>query len=473
MSSDDAVHFTDVTFRDGSQSLWGLRLSYHMIEPVMGEVAEAGYKSIELSTFFATMLVGVRYFKEDPRILHKMISEKLGDTSSNISLVSLGTQISVSKPSENQTACRLYYEQYKEWIPQINQGAVLMCTQDEVKRSAPIIFPMWRKLGIEPIPYLAIGHGARHTPAFYADVTAELVEKYQPKQITLEDASGLLTPERFRLIYSAVRDAAKGTPIELHAHGMNGLHNYNMVVGMEMGMRHFATCIPPLANNSSHPSIFDVANNVEQMGLKHNMDLDKLRIVEERLKKAGAAYGNPVDNPPLPFNLFDYKHQIPGGVISNTRVQLEELGMGDQLTEVLEEIPRILEDLGHPVMATPFSQFIATQAALNVQLGRWEHVLDACVDLAAGLFGIEDPGINEMKPEIKEMLLSQPSAQNALKKAARVTEYMNSTPSEAECKAEVGLPPDASREEYVLQYQLGEELAGCTPNGPDSYQRYL
>ncbi|MEM1224006.1 MAG: hypothetical protein AAGH40_14745, partial [Verrucomicrobiota bacterium] len=259
----------------------------------------------------------------------------------------------------------------------------------------------------------------------------------------------------------------------LHAHGMNGLHNYNMVVGMEMGMRHFATCIPPLANNSSHPSIFDVANNVEQMGLKHNMDLDKLRIVEERLKKAGAAYGNPVDNPPLPFNLFDYKHQIPGGVISNTRVQLEELGMGDQLTEVLEEIPRILEDLGHPVMATPFSQFIATQAALNVQLGRWEHVLDACVDLAAGLFGIEDPGINEMKPEIKEMLLSQPSAQNALKKAARVTEYMNSTPSEAECKAEVGLPPDASREEYVLQYQLGEELAGCTPNGPDSYQRYL
>ena len=89
------------------------------------------------------------------------------------------------------------------------------------------------------------------------------------------------------------------------------------------------------------------------MGIGNTIDVERVRLIEERLTKIGKALGYPVDNHPLPFDLFCYKHQIPGGVISNLTTQLGQLGLEEILQEVLEEIPLILEDLGYPVMITP------------------------------------------------------------------------------------------------------------------------
>jgi oxaloacetate decarboxylase alpha subunit len=142
---------------------------------------------------------------------------------------------------------------------------------------------------------------------------------------------------------------------------------------------------------------------------------------------------------------------------------------------VLAEIPRILEDLGHPIMITPFSQFIVTQAVMNTQVGRWEECIDPCIEFAAGIYGYEEAGVAYMNQDVKDKLLSQPQAKAIIEKGARIKEYISSEPSEAEVKAAVGLPEDASREEFVLRYLLrtDDELKSCTPGGPDAYKKYL
>ena len=48
------------------------------------------------------------------------------------------------------------------------------------------------------------------------------------------------------------------------------------------------------------------------------------------------------------------------------RNQLAQHGMGDRLDEVLTETAAVRRDLGYPIMATPFSQLVGTQAVLNV-----------------------------------------------------------------------------------------------------------
>src|SRR5690606_15541051 len=53
----------------------------------------------------------------------------------------------------------------------------------------------------------------------------------------------------------------------------------------------------------------------------------------------------------------------------------------------LAEMPRVREDLGHINSMTPFSQFIATQALLNVLYGRYEVVPDEVRKLALGYWG--------------------------------------------------------------------------------------
>src|SRR6185312_1066288 len=61
-----------------------------------------------------------------------------------------------------------------------------------------------------------------------------------------------------------------------------------------------------------------------------------------------------------------YDHQLPGGMTGTFRAQLAQHGMEERFDAVLEEIPRVREELGYPVSATPFSQFIGTQALMNI-----------------------------------------------------------------------------------------------------------
>jgi len=82
-----------------------------------------------------------------------------------------------------------------------------------------------------------------------------------------------------------------------------------------------------------------------------------------------------------------YAHQMPGGMITNFEAQLAQIGMGHRLPEVLAECPQVRQELGYPNMQTPYSQFIATQALLNILHGRYEIVLDEVRNLALGYWG--------------------------------------------------------------------------------------
>jgi len=474
MTVDNTLQLVDETLRDGGQSLWGMMTSYHMSEPILGEIAEAGFTTIDGPWHLAYPMMHARFFGEDPKIVYRMFSEKVRNSDSNIMFSGICMELNM-RPPENKTTVRLIYKVLKDWIPEINQFMGICCTRDEIKNEFPILFPMWREWGVETIPYFAIGHGPRHTDEFYGAQVKEVVEKFKPISLCIKDVDGLLTPERIRTLITAMQKNADGTPLEIHLHGMNGLHTYNATVAMELGVRKITTCIPPLAYSSSHPSVFDIIRNAEEMGLKHTMDLEKLKVVEERLTKIGKAFGHPVDNYPLPFDLSYYKHMVPGGVISVLTTQLAQLDLSDKLQDVLEEIPLILEDLGHPIMITPHSQTIVTQAVLNVQLGRWEQCIDAMIEFAAGQYGVEDAGLPDMDQNLKDKLLSLPPAKKIREKGdGSIVEYINSEPSPEEVKRNIGLPPDASDEEFFMRFVLeGEAMKNIIPGGPDSYKKYL
>jgi oxaloacetate decarboxylase alpha subunit len=475
MSDNNTLELIDETLRDGIQSRWGMMMSYHMFEPVIGEISEAGYYAMALPIHVAQPLLSARFFKEDPLCLFNMWKEKLKNTKTNVRTVNMGMSLQIAAPAENKTMVRMINQQFKNWVPSLNQMELMCCVEDEIKNTFPILFPLYRSMGIEPIPYMAIGNGPRHTEEFYASRVKHIVEKYKPISICIKDVDGLLVADRLRKLITAMSEAANGTPLEFHSHGMNGQNTYNCVVAMQMGLRKITTCIPPMAYGSSHASVYNVIKNAEELGLKHTMDVEKLKVVTDRLTKIGTAYGHPVDSTPLPFDLSFYKHQMPGGVISNTTTQLAQLGLSDKLQDVLEEIPLILKEMGHPIMITPFSQFIATQAVLNIQLGRWEQCLDSMVEFAAGIYGTEESGVAYMDQNLKDKLLSLPQAKKIQEKAANFIDYINSEPTEEECYKRFGMLPSDGLENFVLNYYLHglEALKNVTPGGPESYKKYL
>jgi pyruvate/oxaloacetate carboxyltransferase len=136
-----------------------------------------------------------------------------------------------------------------------------------------------------------------------------------------------------------------------------------------------------------------MARSFSWLGWESRVDLDALARMRDYFERLARRYGKPLGQP-AEFDPAYYAHQMPGGMVTNFRSQLAQLGLESRLGEVLEELPQVREDLGYPNMQTPYSQFLSTQALLNVLHGRYEVVPDEVRNLALGYWGRTPGPIN-------------------------------------------------------------------------------
>ena len=117
------------------------------------------------------------------------------------------------------------------------------------------------------------------------------------------------------------------------------------------------------------------------------MDWEALDAIEAHFTAIAKAEGLPVGRP-VEYDLYQFEHQVPGGVISNLKRQLSQLGAEDRLDEVLKETVQVRKDVGYPIMVTPFSQFVVAQASINVMQGeRYKTISDEIIKFALGQYG--------------------------------------------------------------------------------------
>jgi oxaloacetate decarboxylase alpha subunit len=168
--------------------------------------------------------------------------------------------------------------------------------------------------------------------------------------------------------------------------------------------------VPPLANGSSQPSVTNVARNLRALGYEPVVNESEIKPVEEHFTAVAKAQGLAVGKP-FAYDEAQYLHQVPGGVISNLRHQLRVIGKEHKLAETLEEAARVRADFGYPIMVTPLSQFVVSQAAINVIVGeRYKEVTDQVIQYALGIWGNEAPEI--MAPDVKDKILSRRRAKD-------------------------------------------------------------
>ena len=150
---------------------------------------------------------------------------------------------------------------------------------------------------------------------------------------------------------------------------------------------------------------------------------------------------------PVQYDYYQYIHQIPGGVISNLERQLAQLKMIDKLPQVIEECIQVRKDFGYPIMVTPFSQFVATQAAINVALGeRYKQVIDNLLNYALGFWGKE--ASSAIDPEIMDKLMAIP-------RAKELKNWEVPEPSLEEVRNQYG--SGLSDDDLLLRYMIGND----------------
>jgi oxaloacetate decarboxylase alpha subunit len=106
--------------------------------------------------------------------------------------------------------------------------------------------------------------------------------------------------------------------------------------------------------------------------------------------------------------------QVPGGMLTNMEGQLKEQGAADRIDEVLEEIPRVREDLGFIPLVTPTSQIVGTQAVINVLTGeRYKSITKETAGVLKGEYGSAPAAVNaELQAKVldgKEPITCRPA----------------------------------------------------------------
>ena len=267
----------------------------------------------------------------------------------------------------------------------------------------------------------------------------------------------MLTPDRIRTLVPVLFQNSDGKLGEIHTHCTTGLGPLCVLEAIQLGFRLVDVAIPPLANASSLPSVFNVARNARVLGYRPVIKEEPIRAVSEHFMSVAEQENLPV-GAPVEYEAGYYAHQVPGGMISNLRHQLALQGKGDRLDEVLEETTRVRTELGYPIMVTPYSQFVGTLAAMNVIVGeRYKQVSDQIIRYALGFYGEEEAA--SIDPNVRDRILDRP-------RAKQLAESTEPDPSVADLRKKWG-GEGISDDEMLLRYFAGEqEVAAMRAAGP-------
>jgi len=269
-----------------------------------------------------------------------------------------------------------------------------------------------RQLGVRTIGALSYSLSPVHTDALYVKTAKDLIERGKVDAIWLKDAGGLLTVDRIRTLVPALKAAIGDVPLELHSHCLTGVAPLVYIEGVEAGADSIHTSIAPLANGAAQPSAQSMAKNLRALGYQLDLDDDLLDQVGDHFRRVAEQEGKPLGEV-LEYDAFHYEHQIPGGMLSNFKSQLRELNLSHKFQELLEECARVRNELGYPIMITPFAQFVGTQAVLNVVHGeRYRFIPDEVKKYALGYYG---KLLAPVEPDILDRVVANGSAHIALK----------------------------------------------------------
>jgi oxaloacetate decarboxylase alpha subunit len=383
------VEIVDQSLRDGQQSYWGMRMQAGQMLPVADAIDSAGYRVVDLtgSSIFEVM---VRFREENPWKGLDAIRASLPNSTLRAGTRTNGiVGMNVTPDSIVELWIRTLAKHGIEslWIFDCLHDAENMIRVAKIARDA----------GLAPSPQLNFSESPVHTDDYYADVISRMIAGDAAETIILGDEAGVLGPERARgwIRLCQERASAGETPLEMHFHNRTAMANLNHIIGVEQGVRIAHSAISTLANGVSMPSTEVTVDNLRRLG--HEVPVDDSRFAEVAehfgalADDQGFARGAPVE-----YSVAAIQQQFPGGMMGTLREQLKQVAMEDRLPAVLEEAIVVREEMGWPIMATPFSQLVGIQALLNVVQGeRYATIPDENMMYLAGWYGTPPGAVDQ------------------------------------------------------------------------------
>jgi oxaloacetate decarboxylase alpha subunit len=381
--------------RDGNQSLWSATgLTAQDMLSIAPTIDRVGYHALDF-TSSTTMAIYVRFHREDPWELLRLMSEAMPRTP--LTFLTGGMRFISWSPCD-EDVMRLAFR----CVVRNGIGRFQIIDPSNDPATLRRVARMAREEGVEEVVVgLTYSISEVHTHAYYAERATAVGGCAEVDRLYLKDPGGLLTVDAVREL--APHFAATGKPAELHSHCTIGLAPLVYLEGARAGFGTLHTAAGPLGEGTSQPTVESTLRNLEVEGGAHELDPVALAAVSEHFHGIARVKGLPPGRP-REYDAAYYAHQLAGGMVTTTQRMLGEIRRPELFDAVLEEVVRVRAEMGYPIIVTPVSQLVATQAVRNViDAERWSTVSDETVRYFLGHYGAPPAPVD---PAVADRVLS-------------------------------------------------------------------
>jgi len=374
------IKITEVVLRDGQQSLIASRMKTKDMIPVLSLLDKVGYSSLEVWGG-ATYDCCLRYLNEDPWDRLKVFKKYIKNT--KLQMLLRGKNLVGYKEYDDSVISLFIKNSFREGIS-IFRIFDSLNDVNNIKSSIEYV----NKEGGNSQGTICYTTSPVHDEKYWIKL-AKNIEDVGAKSLAIKDMAGLLRPNiGFELIKKLKKNI--NIPLHLHTHSTTGLADATNLKAYEAGVDNIDTSISSFSNLYAHTATESFISMIYK-DKDNPFDMKLLTKIAEHFHTVRDNYSE-FEGSMRGVDINMLLYQVPGGMLSILEKQLVDLKKQNKLKDLIDEIPRIREDVGYVPLVTPSSQIVGAQALMNVlDNKRYKTLNKEFVDLVNGKYG-EIPG---------------------------------------------------------------------------------
>ncbi len=363
----DDVAVTDTTFRDAHQSLLATRVRSKDLLAVAGHLARSTPQLWSLECWGgATYDVALRFLSEDPWERLAALRQAVPNVCLQMLLRGRNTVGYTPYPTE---VARAFVKEAAETGLDVFR---IFDALNDVEQMRPAIEAV-RETGTTVAEVALCYTGDLSSPDeklytldYYLRLAEEIVDA-GAHVLAIKDMAGLLRAPAARTLVTALRERFD-LPVHLHTHDTPGGQLGTLLAAIDAGVDAVDAACASMAGTTSQPPLSALVSATDHSARETGLSLAAVNAMEPYWEAVRRVYAPFESGLPAPTGRV-YRHEIPGGQLSNLRQQAIALGLGEKFEQVEEMYAAANDILGNIVKVTPSSKVVGDLALALVGLG--------------------------------------------------------------------------------------------------------
>jgi len=355
-----AVAVTDTTFRDAHQSLLATRVRGRDLVIAAPYVARLTPQLLSVEAWGgATYDVALRFLGEDP--WERLVALRAAMPNLCIQMLLRGRNTVGYTPYPAEVTEAFVAEAAASGID-IFRIFDALNDVDQMKPAIAAVLKTGTAVAEVALCYTADllnPEEKLYTLDYYLNLAQEIVDA-GAHIIAVKDMAGLLRPAAAAKLVSALRERFD-LPVHLHTHDTAGGQLATLMAAIDAGVDAVDVASAPMAGTTSQPSASALIAALEHTPRDSGITLESVTAMEPYWESVRQVYSPFESGLPGPTGRV-YKHEIPGGQLSNLRQQAIALGLGNQFEKVEDMYAAANLILGRPTKVTPSSKVVGDLA---------------------------------------------------------------------------------------------------------------